>query len=45
MPSVSKIWAGGRRQSSIFSRGASLGIDVEVVQRQATSGFAPLPKR
>ncbi|MFE9677088.1 hypothetical protein ACFYO5_23580 [Streptomyces sp. NPDC006259] len=44
-PSVSKIWADGGYQNSIFNHGAILGIDVEVVQRPRAKGFDPLPKR
>ncbi|MGW2721616.1 IS5 family transposase [Streptomyces sp. NPDC001492] len=44
-PSVSKVWADGGYQNSIFNHGARLGIDVEVVQRPRTRGFEPLPKR
>ncbi|MFF3906444.1 transposase [Streptomyces sp. NPDC001848] len=44
-PSVSKVWAAGGYQSSIFNHGASLGIDVEVVQRPRAKGFEPLTKR
>lgn len=44
-PSVSKVWADGGYQSSIFNYGAGLGIDVEVVQRPREKGFKPLPKR
>jgi transposase len=44
-PSVSKVWADGGYQNSIFNHGAGLGIDVEVVQRPRAKGFEPLPKR
>ncbi|MFG2794919.1 IS5 family transposase [Streptomyces sp. NPDC048419] len=44
-PGVSKVWADGGYQSSIFNHGARLGINVEVVQRRRTKGFEPLPKR
>ncbi len=44
-PSVSKVWADGGYQNSIFNHGALLGIDVEVVQRPRAKGFEPLPKR
>ncbi|WP_234323913.1 transposase [Streptomyces sp. NRRL S-481] len=44
-PSVSKVWADGGYQKSIFNHGARLGIDVEVVQRPRAKGFEPLPKR
>ncbi len=44
-PSVSKVWADGGYQNSIFNNGALLGIDVEVVQRPRAKGFEPLPKR
>lgn len=44
-PSVSKVWADGGYQSSIFNHGGGLGIDVEVVQRPQTKGFKALPKR
>ncbi|MGQ4400115.1 IS5 family transposase [Streptomyces hayashii] len=44
-PSVSKVWADGGYQNSIFNHGAALGIDVEVVQRPRAKGFEPLPKR
>ncbi|WP_329474091.1 IS5 family transposase [Streptomyces sp. NBC_01723] len=44
-PSVSKVWADGGYQNSIFDHGARLGIDVEVVQRPRTKGFEPLSKR
>ncbi|MFJ9620043.1 IS5 family transposase [Streptomyces noursei] len=44
-PNVTKVWADGGYQSSVFNRGARLGIDVEVVQREHTKGFKPLPKR
>ncbi|GGU43713.1 hypothetical protein GCM10010244_82250 [Streptomyces coeruleorubidus] len=44
-PSVTKVWADGGYENSIFNHGAALGIDVEVVQRPRTKGFEPLPKR
>jgi transposase len=44
-PSVSKVWADGGYQNSIFNHGALLGIDLEVVQRPRAKGFEPLPKR
>lgn len=44
-PHVSKVWADGGYQSSIFNHGARYGIDVEVVQRPRAKGFEPLPKR
>ncbi|MFG2933352.1 transposase, partial [Streptomyces achromogenes] len=44
-PSVTKVWADGGYQNSIFNHGAGLGIDVEVVQRSHARGFEPLPKR
>ncbi|MDT0475960.1 IS5 family transposase [Streptomyces sp. DSM 41014] len=44
-PSVTKVWADGGYQNSIFNHGARLGIDVEVVQRPRTKGFEPLPQR
>ncbi|MGW7079731.1 transposase [Streptomyces sp. NPDC054866] len=44
-PRLSKVWADGGYQSSIFNHGAMHGIDVEVVQRPRTKGFEPLPKR
>ncbi|WP_280885318.1 IS5 family transposase [Streptomyces sp. LBL] len=44
-PSVTKVWADGGYQNSIFNHGARLGIDVQVVQRPRTKGFEPLPKR
>ncbi|MCX4993662.1 transposase [Streptomyces sp. NBC_00568] len=44
-PSVTKVWADGGYQNSIFNHGAQLGIDVEVVQRPRARGFEPLPKR
>ncbi len=44
-PSVSKVWADGGYQNSIFNHGALFGIDVEVVQRPRAKGFEPLPKR
>ncbi|MGC0327038.1 transposase [Streptomyces sp. SAI-170] len=44
-PSVTKVWADGGYQSSIFNHGAGYGIDVEVVQRSRATGFEPLPKR
>lgn len=44
-PRVSKVWADGGYQSSIFNHGAIHRIDVEVVQRTRTKGFEPLPKR
>ncbi|MET9671200.1 transposase [Streptomyces sp. NPDC006475] len=44
-PSVTKVWADGGYQNSIFNHGARLGIDVEVVQRPRTRGFEPLPTR
>ncbi|MEU9331483.1 transposase [Streptomyces canus] len=42
---MSKVWADGGYQTSIFNHGAGLGIDVEVVQRPRAEGFEPLPKR
>ncbi|WP_307167196.1 transposase [Streptomyces rishiriensis] len=40
-PSVSKVWADGGYQNSIFNHGAAaLGIDVEVVQKPRTKGFS-----
>ncbi|MGI5380505.1 transposase [Streptomyces sp. CA-251387] len=44
-PGVTKVWADGGYQNSIFKHGAGLGIDVEVVHRPQTKGFEPLPKR
>jgi transposase len=44
-PSVTKVWADGGYQNSIFNHGAGLGIDVEVVQRPRAKRFEPLPKR
>ncbi|MFC9288386.1 hypothetical protein [Streptomyces sp. NPDC057052] len=44
-PTVSKVWADGGYQSSIFHHGASPGIDVEVVRRPRVKAFGPLPKR
>ncbi|MFE1837275.1 IS5 family transposase [Streptomyces sviceus] len=44
-PNVTKVWADGGYQNSIFNHGAGLGIDVEVVQRPRVKGFEPLPKR
>ncbi|MDG9709415.1 IS5 family transposase [Streptomyces sp. DH10] len=44
-PGVTKVWADGGYQNSIFNHGAALGIDVEVVQRPRAKGFEPLPKR
>ncbi|MFB7999262.1 IS5 family transposase [Streptomyces sp. NPDC056002] len=44
-PSVTKVWADGGYQSSVFQHGAGLGIDVEVVKRPTAKGFQPLPKR
>lgn len=44
-PGVTKVWADGGYQNSIFNHGARLGIDVEVVQRPRAKGFEPLPKR
>jgi hypothetical protein len=40
-PSVTKVWADGGYQNSIFNHGARLGIDVEVVKRPRTKGFEP----
>ncbi|MFC7818944.1 hypothetical protein ACFUTR_30430 [Streptomyces sp. NPDC057367] len=42
---MSKVWADGGYQNSIFNHGARLGIDVEVVQRPRIEGFEPLLKR
>ncbi|MFE0513183.1 hypothetical protein [Streptomyces sp. NPDC058964] len=42
-PGVSKVWADGGYQSSIFNHGAGLGIDVEVVQRPRTKGSSRCP--
>lgn len=44
-PSVTKVWADGGYQTSIFNHGAGLGIDVEVVQRPRARGFEPLGRR
>ncbi|MFE6946646.1 IS5 family transposase [Streptomyces chartreusis] len=44
-PNVTKVWADGGYQNSIFNHDARLSIDVEVVQRPRTKGFEPLPKR
>ncbi|MFI9443095.1 transposase [Streptomyces avermitilis] len=44
-PSVTKVWADGGYQNSIFNHGAGLGSDVEVVQGPRAKGFEPLPKR
>lgn len=44
-PRVSKVWADGGYQSSIFNHGARHGIDVEVVQRTRATGFEPLPNQ
>ncbi|MER6129254.1 hypothetical protein ABT173_43200 [Streptomyces sp. NPDC001795] len=44
-PKVTKVWAEGSDQSSIFNHGAGLGSDVEVVQRPQAKAFQPLPKR
>lgn len=35
-PSVTKVWADGGYQSSVFQHGAAKGIDVEVVKRPTT---------
>lgn len=44
-PSVTKVWADGRYQNSVFQHGASRGIDVEVVKRSTVKGFQPQKKR
>lgn len=49
-PGVSKVWADGGYQSSILNHGASLGIDVEVVQRplqhrRLARDYEALPQR
>ncbi|MET8957601.1 hypothetical protein [Streptomyces sp. NPDC004533] len=37
-PSVTKVWAEGRYQSSIFNHDARLGNDVELMQRPQPKG-------
>ncbi|MCX4236767.1 IS5 family transposase [Streptomyces ortus] len=44
-PSVTKVWADGGYQNSVFQHGAAKGIDVEVVKRPTTKGFQPQAKR
>ncbi|MFI6544376.1 IS5 family transposase [Streptomyces prunicolor] len=44
-PSVTKVWADGGYQNSVFQHGASRGIDVEVVKRSTVKGFQPQKKR
>ncbi|MFI5997728.1 transposase, partial [Streptomyces sp. NPDC051362] len=44
-PSVTKVWADGGYQNSVFQHGASRGIDVEVVKRSTAKGFQPQKKR
>ncbi|MEU5059932.1 IS5 family transposase [Streptomyces sp. NPDC056121] len=44
-PSVTKVWADGGYQNSVFQHGAARGIDVEVVKRPTAKGFQPQPKR
>lgn len=40
---VSKVWADGGHQGSIFGHGARPGIDAEAMQRPLAKGFEPLP--
>ncbi|MGW9594958.1 transposase, partial [Streptomyces chartreusis] len=44
-PSVTKVWADGGYQNSVFQHGAARGIDVEVVKRPTGKGFQPQAKR
>lgn len=45
-PAVTKAWVDAGFKEAVVEHGARLGIDVEIVQRDAGSkGFAPQPKR
>ncbi|WP_369229348.1 IS5 family transposase [Streptomyces sp. R21] len=44
-PNVTKVWADGGYQNSVFQHGAARGIDVEVVKRPTAKGFQPQAKR
>ncbi|MGW2571654.1 IS5 family transposase [Streptomyces sp. NPDC001537] len=45
-PTVRKVWVDGGYRQHLVEHAATLGIDMEIVQRTpGTRGFAPLPKR
>ncbi|WP_225858625.1 hypothetical protein [Streptomyces albicerus] len=45
-PSVTKGWADAGFKNAVIDHGRTLGIDIEVVQRDPhTKGFTPAPKR
>ncbi|MFC8373365.1 transposase, partial [Streptomyces sp. NPDC057239] len=45
-PTVRKTWVDGGYRQHLVEHAATLGIDMEIVQRMpGTRGFAPLPKR
>ncbi|GHC89498.1 DDE transposase [Streptomyces flavofungini] len=45
-PSVTKGWVDAGFKNAVIDHGAALGIDIEVVRRDAgAKGFAPAPKR
>ncbi|WP_455357551.1 transposase [Streptomyces sp. SYSU K217416] len=39
-PSVTKVWADGGYQTSVFKHGVGLGIDVEVVKAACCQGIS-----
>jgi transposase len=45
-PSIRKVWVDGGYRQHLVEHAATLGIDLEIVQRTpGTKGFTPLPKR
>ncbi|MFI6056575.1 IS5 family transposase [Streptomyces violascens] len=45
-PRIRKVWVDGGYRQHLVEHAATLGIDMEIVQRTpGTRGFAPLPKR
>ncbi|MFF9178686.1 IS5 family transposase [Streptomyces sp. NPDC014793] len=45
-PTIRKVWVGGGYRKHFIEHAATLGIDLEIVQRTpGTKGFTPIPKR
>ncbi|GGJ70048.1 hypothetical protein GCM10010121_095840 [Streptomyces brasiliensis] len=45
-PTIRKVWVNGGYRQHLVEHAATLGIDMEIVQRApGTRGFTPLPKR
>ena len=45
-PTIMKIWVDGGYREHLLEHAATLGIDLEIVQRSpGTKGFTPIPKR